>query len=91
MNDIAALTKYNPINNITSEFPPTLFLHGNQDTDVPYDQSVIMYEKLKENGVAAKLITLDGADHGFDQDFHHPSVQSAFKEIVDFLRSHLFK
>lgn len=91
IHDAAALTKYNPIHNITSEFPPTLFLHGNQDTDVPFKQSVIMYEKLKENGVEAKLITLNGADHGFDQNFQNPSVQSAFKEIVDFLRSHLCK
>lgn len=91
MNDSTALTKYNPIHNITSEFPPTLFLHGNQDTDVPYEQSVIMCEKLMENGVEAKLITLDGADHAFDQNFHDPSVQSAFKEIVDFLRAHLCK
>lgn len=91
INGTPELTKYNPIHNITSEFPPTLLLHGNQDTDVPFEQSVIMYEKLKENGVEAKLIIVDGADHAFDQNFHHPSVQSAFKEIVDFLRSHLFK
>lgn len=40
------LIQYNPINNITVEFPLTIFLHGDQDTDVPYEQSVLMHKKL---------------------------------------------
>ncbi|MUG86496.1 alpha/beta hydrolase fold domain-containing protein [Paenibacillus timonensis] len=89
--DLNKLMQYNPINNISNDYPPTLFLHGDQDTDVPYEQSVKMYEKLKEIGIETKLITIEGADHVFDHDFEDPKVQGAFIEVVDFLKTHLCK
>jgi len=89
--DSDCLIKYNPINNISEDYPPTLFLHGDQDTDVPYEQSVILYEKLKEKGVYSKLITIEGADHVFDHNFNDPAIQRAFMNVVDFLRTHLCK
>ncbi|WP_018758351.1 alpha/beta hydrolase [Paenibacillus terrigena] len=85
------LIKYNPINNISEDYPPTLFLHGDQDTDVPYEQSVLIYEKLKEKGVYSKLITIEGADHVFDHNFNDPTIQRAFMNVVEFLRTHLCK
>lgn len=89
INDRNKLIQFNPIDNITADYPPTLFLHGDQDTDVPYEQSVIMYNKLKELGIDTKLITIEGADHVFDQNFQDPIVQSAFKIVVDFLKTYL--
>lgn len=88
-DDLTKLIQYNPINNITVDFPPTLFLHGDQDTDVPYEQSVLMHKKLKEKGVATKLIAIKGADHVFDQNFSDLQVQNAFEDVIDFLRTHL--
>ncbi|MFC7681717.1 alpha/beta hydrolase fold domain-containing protein [Paenibacillus sp. GCM10028914] len=85
------IKQYNPIDNIAEGYPPTLFLHGNQDTDVPYEQSVIMYEKLKDMGIYSKLITIDGADHVFDHNFKDEQVQFAFAELIDFLKVHLLK
>jgi len=88
-HDLTQLTKFNPINHVTIDYPPTLLLHGDQDTDVPYEQSLLMYEKLKEAGVDAKLITIEGADHVFDHHFKDPSVQRAFNEILEFLKTYL--
>ncbi|TCZ79299.1 alpha/beta hydrolase [Paenibacillus albiflavus] len=88
-DDYEKLLKYCPIHNITENYPPTLLLHGDQDTDVPYEQSVLMYEKLQEIGVSSELITIKGADHVFDQKFKDDAVQEAFKKVVDFLRTHL--
>ncbi|MBD3918426.1 alpha/beta hydrolase [Paenibacillus sp. PR3] len=88
--DEEKLKQYNPIDNITEEYPPTLFLHGNQDTDVPYKQSTIMYEKLKSMGIQTELITIEGADHVFDHHFTEPQVQLAFKQLVNFLKVHLY-
>ncbi|MGI2296828.1 alpha/beta hydrolase [Paenibacillus sp. GXUN7292] len=87
--DRQALSPYIPILNVSEDFPPTLLLHGDQDTDVPYEQSVLMHEKLKEEGVYSKLITIEGADHVFDQHFQNPVVQQAFTEVVYFLKKHL--
>lgn len=88
-HNLEKLQRYNPIDHVSSDFPPTLFLHGNRDTDVPYEQSVMMYKKLKEKGVPTELITMEGADHVFDQHFQEPTVQDAFRIVVDFLHLHL--
>jgi len=89
--DIKLLKQYNTIDNIKSNYPPTLFLHGDQDTDVPYEQSVIMYKKLKETGIETELITIKDADHVFDQNFNDLQVQRAFEKIINFLKKHLCK
>ncbi len=44
----------------------TLLLHGTDDTDVPYAQSVIMAEAFKKAGVAHELVTIEGGGHSFD-------------------------
>jgi len=91
INDLYKLTKFNPINNVSIDYPPTLFLHGDQDTDVPYEQSLIMHEKLKGKGVYSRLITIEGADHVFDHNFKDPTVQRAFNDILEFLKTYLCK
>lgn len=83
------LKQYNPIDHIAGDYPPTLLLHGDQDTDVPYEQSVSMYNRLIEKGIEAKLITVEGADHVFDQKFQQADVQSAFHAVIYFLNTHL--
>lgn len=87
--DNELLRKYNPIDNISKEFPPTLFLHGDKDTDVPYEQSLLMYEALQRLGVQTELVTIKDADHVFDQNMNDLQVISAFEKTVDFLTKHL--
>jgi len=55
---------YMPLANVTPEYPPTLLIHGTNDTDVPYEQSVMMAEQLKEHGIEHELVTIEGAEHG---------------------------
>jgi acetyl esterase/lipase len=62
----AAFAPYCPERNVTRAYPPTLLLHGNADTDVPYQRSVDMAKKLSETGVEHDFITIDGGPHGFD-------------------------
>jgi len=35
-----AFDRFCPIRNVTKDYPPTLLLHGDNDTDVPHQQSV---------------------------------------------------
>ncbi len=88
-NDSELLRRYNPIDNISIDFPPTLFLHGDKDTDVPYEQSLMMYEALRKAGIQTELVTVSGADHVFDQNINDPRVKSAFEKTVGFLKKHL--
>lgn len=55
----------NPIDLVTKDFPPLLLVHGSEDAIVPYQQSLDMQKKVKEQtGVEPRLITFMGAAHG---------------------------
>ena len=56
--------RYCPIRNVTKAWPPTLLIHGTDDTDVPYAESKAMAAKLAEIGVEHDFITVPGAGHG---------------------------
>lgn len=88
-NNKEELLKFCPIHQVTKDFPPTLLLHGTNDVDVPYLQSVFMRAALIKENVKAKLITIPNGEHSFDKDFHNPVVQNALKEVLDFLHVHL--
>jgi len=42
------LIPYCPMQNVSPDYPPTLLLHGDRDTDGPYEQSVLMSEELAD-------------------------------------------
>lgn len=42
---------------------PMLLIHGRDDTVVPYDQSVRLYNALRRAGKPVELVPLDGEDH----------------------------
>jgi acetyl esterase/lipase len=75
-----------PIRNVTPDYPPTLLLHGDADTDVPYQQSVTMSESLEESGVDHELVTIEGGAHGFDHGMGR-DVDEALERVVAFLQS----
>jgi acetyl esterase/lipase len=87
----AAFTPYCPERNVTRDYPPTLLLHGNADTDVPYQLSVDMAKKLADAGVEHKLITIENGPHGFDGQIKQrdwpekkdTEIGKALVEIVD--------
>ncbi len=49
---------------VSHDDPPFLILHGDQDPQVPLDQSRRLHVKLREAGVASELVVLPGAGHG---------------------------
>jgi acetyl esterase/lipase len=50
---------------VTPDAAPTLLVHGTKDTLVPYQQSILMRDRLKTADVEAELLLIDGAGHGF--------------------------
>ncbi|MCC5909357.1 MAG: alpha/beta hydrolase [Clostridiaceae bacterium] len=78
-----------PLYKIGTDYPPTLLLHGDQDQDVPFSQSVLLEEKLNENNVENKFITLQGKGHDFDYDMEDLQVRRAFDEVIQFLKKYL--
>ena len=54
-----------PMTYVRAGLPPFLIMHGNADRLVPFAQSQMFYDALKEKGNDAELITVPGQGHGF--------------------------
>jgi len=77
-----------PIQNVTSAYPPTMLIHGDQDTDVPYERSVEMDAVLAKHQVVHQLRILSGCEHGFAdvEEVKADSVVSGlFNQVCQFL------
>ena len=83
------LIPFCPAYNVRRGYPPTLLLHGDQDTDVPYEQSVQMARELDRCGIENELLTLSGRGHGFDSNGQDPVVKRALDTVMSFLTKHL--
>lgn len=81
-------TPYCPERNVTRDYPPILLLHGDQDTDVPYEQSTLMARRLRAAGVEHELITIEGGGHGFDRAVERQDVARAVDRALAFLVEH---
>ncbi len=83
-----AFRPYCPVLNVTDEYPPTLLIHGDHDTDVPYEQSVMMAEALRDAGVEHELITIERGSHG-SMGNDAAEVEATWQRVLAFLVRHL--
>jgi acetyl esterase/lipase len=74
-----------PARNVTKDYPPTLLLHGDNDTDVPFEQSVLMAKELERHRVQHELISMPGRGHGFDGAMSDPVIAATFDRVLKFL------
>jgi len=74
------LEAMSPIRYMNQEgLPPFLFMHGNADRLVPYQNSVDMCAAMAASGNDAELVTVDGQGHGFfDGDEYYEAVYAFF-------------
>ncbi|MCX6049078.1 MAG: alpha/beta hydrolase [Chloroflexi bacterium] len=89
LSDQEWFAQYEPIRNVSAAYPPTILLHGEADTDVPFDQSVLMQQELNRHGIAHAFISNPNWGHGFLYVPHDPSVNKAFTQIIAFLHQHV--
>lgn len=80
---------YEPRRNVTADYPPTLLLHGERDTDVPFEQSVLMARTLADHHVAHALVSNPSWGHAFDYAKGDPAIQQAFDRVLEFLEMRL--
>jgi acetyl esterase/lipase len=59
------VARANPITYVTPGDPPFLIVHGQEDFTVIANQSELLYQALRRNGVEARLHLVPGAGHGF--------------------------
>lgn len=85
-----ALSRFCPVFQVNRHYPPTLMIHGDRDTDVPYEQSVEMVRALQNEGVVSELMTYHGGDHGFDYtDKNKPEMKQVLKKVMEFLKTNV--
>jgi acetyl esterase/lipase len=82
------ITPFEPIRNVTRDWPPTLLIHGTRDTDVPYEQSELMAKKFKQKGVPFTLIPIDHGEHGFEGG-DPQKIGEAYRAMEKFIKEHL--
>lgn len=75
---------YMPVRNVSGEYPPTLLIHGTDDTDVPYEQSVMMAEQLEKHGVQHELIGIAGGEHGLGGG-DPKRIDAAYRAALEFV------
>lgn len=56
--------RFSPINYVANVKTPTLILHGEEDWDVPVEQSYQFYRALKDLGVETELVVYPREPHG---------------------------
>jgi dipeptidyl aminopeptidase/acylaminoacyl peptidase len=80
-----------PITHVTSDDPPFLLIHGDRDAVVPYEQSQLLYDRLREMSVPAQLVIVKNATHSFTapEGTLTPSLIEINQMIVDFLAQYL--
>ena len=71
-----------PITYARGGLPPTITIHGDADTIVPYQQGVQGTDTLKKAGVSAELVSIPGGRHG---NFERSQVLRAWAAIDAFL------
>jgi acetyl esterase/lipase len=80
----ARFLPFMPERNVSPDYPPTLLIHGDADTDVPYDSSARMADEFKRHGVPHRFITFKGAEHGLSG-ADAKGVADAYRAAVEFL------
>jgi acetyl esterase/lipase len=79
---------YMAVKNVTADYPPTLLIHGDKDTDVPYEQSEMMAGEFRKHQVEHRLIRLEGGEHGL-AGADPKLINRAYADAATFLERHL--
>ena len=84
--DEEALAKLaSPVFHLDANDPPMLLLHGDQDPQMPINQSLEMYGAYRQLGLDAEFLPVYQAPHG-GKKFHEGE---ALKAATEFLKKHL--
>jgi acetyl esterase/lipase len=83
-----AFDPFCPVRNLSAQSPPTLLIHGTNDTDVPHEQSVVMDRELARHGVPHEFISVPGAGHGLGG-VDKTVVDGIHQRVLTFLRRHV--
>lgn len=78
---------FSPINHVNQHCPPTLLIHGEDDTMAPVKATRVLYKRLAEANVQTVMHILPQTDHAFDliMPKTSPSAHNAIYDVERFL------
>jgi acetyl esterase/lipase len=76
-----------PLRNISRSYPPTLLIHGTNDTDVPHEQSLLMDRELSRHRVPHEFVSISGAGHGLSG-ASSTEIDRVHEKVMAFLRDY---
>lgn len=72
-----------PLLHINESTPPCLLVHGTADVTVPPEQSTLFVEAMRNLGLRAELVLVEGVPHGFfNQDPHFEPIYRQVEAFV---------
>ena len=83
--DDPALGEISPLKHVNAINVPVLLIHGKDDTVVPFEQSEVMYETLRNANKSVELVPLKGEDHWMSRGATRLQMLEA---SIAFLRAH---
>jgi acetyl esterase/lipase len=79
---------YMPVKNVTADYPPTVLIHGTEDTDVPHEQSEMMAEQFRQHNVRHEFISIPDGEHGLGGG-DAKLIDQAYAKAFAFVDEHL--
>lgn len=76
------------VKNVSPDYPPTLLIHGTEDTDVPYEQSAMMAREFRKHGVPHRLIRIANGEHGL-AGADREDIEAAFAAVLPFIAKYV--
>ncbi len=89
-SEVEKFLPYMPVRNVAKDYPPTMLIHGTNDTDVPYQQSVMMAEQFNKSGVEHEVVTIPGGEHGLGGG-DPKLIDAAYASALAFVQRHTGK
>jgi acetyl esterase/lipase len=85
------------LRHLTADYPPTILIHGDHDSSVPYQESVEMAQALRQHHVDCSFIIVTNGIHELDQDYvkgtfvavRNPVNDERFERLLAFLLKHV--
>lgn len=79
---------YCPVRKVSVKYPPTVLIHATDDTDVPFEESVNMDEKLSQFKVTHKFLRVQEGGHCLGETA--PAIKArVFAEAAVFFKAHM--
>ncbi len=70
------LINYSNERQVTKDTPPAFFVHADNDSGVPVENTLAMYKALRANKISAELHILSEGEHGFGLALNNEHVNS---------------